>query len=256
MTAEDKDGETIERSQRVRTLLPLLRNLMMIVLAVLVVLTVLSEIGINIGPLLAGAGIFGLAVGFGAQTLVKDVIRGLFILLENSISVGDVVSVGGHSGVVEAMSIRSIRLRDVGGVVHLLPFSEVTTVANMTRDYAYALFDIGVGYREDVDEVMEAIRATGEEIQADPKFAADIVDEIEVMGVQSFDDSAVVIRARLRTKPRKQFAVRRAFNRLLKMRFDKLGIEIPFPHQTIYFGEDKQGNAPPLHLRKDDPEEN
>ncbi|MDP6389768.1 MAG: mechanosensitive ion channel [Alphaproteobacteria bacterium] len=254
LSAADEDGETIERSQRARTLLPLLRNLTMIVLAVLVALTVLSEIGINIGPLLAGAGIFGLAVGFGAQTLVKDVIRGLFILLENSISVGDVISVGGHSGVVEAMSIRSVRLRDVGGVVHLLPFSEVTTVVNMTRDYAYALFDIGVGYREDVDEVMAAIRATGEEIQADPKFAADIIDEIEIMGVQSFDDSAVVIRARLRTKPRKQFAVRRAFNRLLKIRFDALGIEIPYPHQTIYFGEDKHGNAPPLHIQNDDPE--
>jgi small conductance mechanosensitive channel len=249
LAAEDETGETVERSQRARTLLPLLRNLVMIVLSVMVVLTVLSEIGLDIGPLLAGAGIVGLAIGFGAQTLVKDVIRGLFILLENSVSVGDIVTVGGHSGVVEAMSIRSIRLRNVSGIVYVVPFSEVTSVVNMTRDYSYALFDVGVAYRENVDDVIDAIRATAEELRQDPDHAGNIVDDIEIMGLERFDDSAVVVRARLRTVPGKQFGIRRAFNRLLKRRFDELGIEIPFPHRTIYFGEDKEGKAPPAPVR-------
>jgi small conductance mechanosensitive channel len=232
-------SEDAARSQRVRTLLPLLRKVILAVLTVVVGLTVLSEIGINIAPLLAGAGVVGLAVGFGAQTLVRDVITGLFILLEDSVSVGDYVTLAGHGGTVEALSIRSIRLRDPSGTVFTVPFSDVTTVTNYTREFAYAVLDIGVAYKEDVDAVSRAIEAVGAELRQDPNLAASILDDLQLQGLDRFDDSAVVIKARIMTAPGMQWAVRRAYNRLLKQRFDAEGIEIPFPQQTVWFAEDQ-----------------
>ena len=251
LSTHDAAGNAIARSQRLRTLLPLLRNVFMVVLIVLVTMTVLSELGLNIAPLLAGAGVIGLAVGFGAQTLVKDVITGLFILLEDTISVGDVVSVAGHSGVVEAVTIRTIRLRDLSGTVHTVPFSDVSTIENRTRDFAYAVLNIGVAYREDIDSVIGVIEDIGAELRADPAYGEHIVEDIQVQGLDRFDDSAVVIRARIKTKPLQHWGVRRGFNLLMKRRFDELGIEIPFPHQTIYFGEDRTGAAPPVRLARD-----
>ncbi len=253
LSATDTEGNAVDRGQRLRTLLPLLRNVFMVVLVVLVTMTALSELGLNIAPLLAGAGVIGLAVGFGAQTLVKDVITGLFILLEDTISVGDVITVAGHSGVVEAVTIRTIRLRDISGTVHTVPFSEVSTIENRTRDYAYAVLNIGVAYRENIDSVIGVIKDIGAELRADPDHAENIVEDIQVQGLDRFDDSAVVIRARIKTKPLKQWGVRRGFNLIMKRRFDELGIEIPFPHQTIYFGEDRDGAAPPLRLTRDAP---
>jgi moderate conductance mechanosensitive channel len=249
LAAKDSGGDAVARSQRVRTLLPLLRNVFMVALTVMAVLTVLSELGIDIGPLLAGAGVVGLAVGFGAQTLVKDIITGLFILLEDSISVGDVVDVAGHSGVVETLTIRTIRLRDVQGTVHTVPFSEVSSVKNLTKDFSYALMEIGIAYREDVDDVIGVIQDVGAVLRTDEALAEAILEDIQVQGLDRFDDSAVVIRARIKTKPLRQWAVRRAFNKALKRRFDELGIEMPFPHQTIYFGEDKTGAAPAAPVR-------
>lgn len=249
LAAKDSGGDTVARSQRVRTLLPLLRNVFMVALTVMAALTVLSELGINIGPLLAGAGVVGLAVGFGAQTLVKDIITGLFILLEDSISVGDVVDVAGHSGVVETLTIRTIRLRDVQGTVHTVPFSEVSSVKNLTKDFSYALMEIGIAYREDVDDVIGVIQDVGAVLRTDEALTEAILEDIQVQGLDRFDDSAVVIRARIKTKPLQQWAVRRAFNKALKRRFDELGIEMPFPHQTIYFGEDKTGAAPAAPVR-------
>ncbi len=229
--------------------MPLLRNAILVLLVVLVTMTVLSELGLNIAPLLAGAGVVGLAIGFGAQTLVKDVITGLFILIEDTISVGDVVDVAGHSGVVEAVTIRTIRLRDISGTVHIIPFSDVTSIENLTRDFAFALLDIGIAYREDTDAVIEVIKTIGAELRENPDFSNTIMEEIQILGLDRFDDSAVIIRARIKTQPLQQWAVRRGFNLLMKRRFDELGIEIPFPHQTIYFGEDKEGNAPPAPVR-------
>ncbi len=250
----DEEGEAVERSARARTLLPLARKAVLVVLVVFVSLIVLSELGINIGPLLAGAGVVGLAVGFGAQTLVKDFITGLFILLEDTVAVGDVVDVAGHAGVVEALSIRTIRLRDYSGVVHTVPFSEVTTVRNLTKDYSYALFEIGVAYRENVDEVMALMREVGDELRADPEFGPDILEPLDVAGLDKFGDSAVVIKARLKVRPIKQWNTMREYNRRLKAVFDARGVEIPFPHTTIYFGEDKEGQAPPAHLSIGDKE--
>jgi len=254
LTGTDGNGRTVERSQRIRTLLPLLRNAFAVLLATLVSLIVLSELGLDIAPLLAGAGVIGLAVGFGAQTLVKDIITGLFILVEDTISVGDVVNLGGTGGLVEAVNIRTIRLRDLTGTVHTIPFSEVTRVSNLTKDFSFYVFDVGVAYREDTDKVCGVLKALGAELQADPEFGPKILEPLEMLGVDAFLDSAVVIKCRFKTRPIMQWAVGREFNRRMKRRFDELGIEIPFPHQTIYFGTDKAGNAPPMRLHLDNPD--
>ena len=248
LAASDDDEQTVERRRRVRTLLPLAKSALRIIIGVIVLLMVLTEIGIDIAPILAGVGVVGLAVGFGAQTLVKDVITGVFILLEDSVAVGDVVDAGGHSGLVEAISIRSLRLRDLHGNVHTIPFSAVDTVTNMTKDFSYYLIEAGVAYRESYDEVVDVMREVGAELQADADFGPNILEPIEILGLDRFDDSAVVIRARIKTAPIKQWSTGREFNRRLKAAFDARGIEIPFPHQTLYFGEDKKGQAPPAHI--------
>ena len=239
----DAQGNMVERSARIRTLLPLLRKVAITVLAVMVSLIVLSELGINIDPLLAGAGVIGLAVGFGAQTLVKDVITGLFILVEDTIAVGDWVSVGDHEGDVESLSIRTIRLRDVAGTVYTVPFSEVGTVLNYTKDFSNMMVYVGISYRENVDEVMTVIEALGREMAEDQTLGADIIAPLETQGVQKLDESAVVIRAKMKVRAGTQWGMKREFNHRLKNRFDELGIEIPFPQRTITFGEDKEGNA-------------
>ena len=225
----EESGKTPDQSARARTLLPLMRKALMLVLSIIVALIVLSEIGVHIGPLLAGAGIIGLAIGFGAQKLVQDVITGIFILVED-------------------LSIRSIRLRDLSGNVHTIPFSSVDTVTNMTKLYSYYLLNIGVAYREDTDEVANVCRQIVEEMRAEPEYGPEILEPLEVLGVDQFADSAVIIKARIKTRPIKQWIVGREFNRRMKKRFDELGIEIPFPHQTVYFGADKKGEAPPAHV--------
>ncbi len=251
LTTADADGHLVERSQRARTLLPLARNALRVIVGIIAALMVLSEIGIDIAPVLAGVGVVGLAIGFGAQTLVKDIITGLFILLEDSVAVGDVVNAGGLSGVVEVVTIRTIRLRDLSGNVHTIPFSAVDTVTNMTKDFSYYLIEAGVAYREDYEEVVAVMRQVGEELQDDPDYGPNMLEPLEIMGLHSFADSAVVIRARIKTIPSKQWATGREYNRRMKAAFDAHGIEIPFPHSTIYFGEDKQGRAPVAHLLLD-----
>ena len=244
LTTVDREGALVERSQRARTLLPLARNALRAVVGVIAALMILSEIGLDIAPVLAGVGVAGLAIGFGAQTLVKDIITGLFMLLEDSVAVGDVVTAGGHTGTVEAITIRTIRLRDLEGHVHTVPFSAVDTVSNMTKEFSYYLIDMGVAYREDYDEVVSVMRAVGAELQQDPAFGPNMLEPLEIMGLNSFGDSAVIVRARLKTRPLTQWATGREYNRRLKAAFDARGIEIPFPHTQIYFGEDKQGRAP------------
>ncbi|MEQ8371366.1 MAG: mechanosensitive ion channel, partial [Alphaproteobacteria bacterium] len=233
------------------TLLPLIRRIMMVVLVTLAAMVTLSEMGVDIAPLLAGAGVLGLAVGFGSQTLVKDVVTGLFILLEDQISVGDVAELGGHTGVIEAISIRTVRLRDLQGIVHIVPFGEVTTVKNYTREYAYAFMEVGVAYRENTDHVIEVLKEVAEDLRQDPEHGPNILEPLEVMGVDRFDDSAVIIRVRFKAVAMTQWGIRREYNRRMKLRFDRDGIEIPFPHQTLYFGEDRAGRAPPARVRVD-----
>jgi moderate conductance mechanosensitive channel len=225
------DGQTVERSARMRTLLPLVRNAVRVVLATMALLIVLSELGLNIGPLLAGAGVVGLAIGFGAQTLVKDVITGIFILVEESISVGDVVDLGGHGGVVESMNIRSVRVRDVSGSVHIIPFSSVSTVVNMTKEFAYAVFTLGIAYEVDVDRATAVMQQVGRDLQHDPAFKNAILAPIEIFGIDSFTDLAVKVQARMKTRPGRQWAVSREFNRRVKLAFQQAAIEMP--HQPL-----------------------
>jgi small conductance mechanosensitive channel len=236
------DG-VVARSARARTILPLLKNVLLGFLGLIVVLIVLSELGVNVGPLIAGAGVIGVAVGFGSQKLVQDVINGFFILVEDAVAVGDVVEVAGVGGLVEAISVRTLRLRDLSGNVHTIPFSAVGTVTNMTKDFSYYLTDIGVGYGEDPDRVTGVLKAIDETLRADPEFAPAILAPIEVFGVDSFAESAVIIKARLKTKPLEQWRVGREFNRRLKRRFDELGIRIPFPHRTVVI--EKEGEISP-----------
>ena len=239
------------QSPRMLTLLPLCRNIVRIVLVVMVTLIALSELGIDIGPLLAGAGVVGLAVGFGAQTLVKDVITGAFILIENTLAVGDWVDLGSHSGTVEAMTIRAVTLRDLEGTIHVVPFGEVSSVLNYNRDFGFTVVDVGVAYREDVDEVFKVLKEVGEDLQSDETFGPSILEPLQVMGLNNLGESSVDIRVRLKTKAMTQWAVRRELLRRTKKAFDERGIEIPFPHRTLYFGVDKDGSAPPARIVQD-----
>ncbi len=230
------------------TLLTLARNAFTAVLIVLAVMFSLSEIGIDIAPLLASAGVLGLAIGFGAQKLVQDVITGVFIQFENAMNVGDVVTVGGTTGTIERLTIRSVSLRDLDGVFHIVPFSSIDMVSNYMRGFAYHVANMGIAYRESVDETKEAMHEAFAELVSDPTWRGQIMGDLEWFGLTSFDDSAVVVRARIKCKPGNQWAVGRAYNEIMKRVFDARSIEIPFPHQTLYFGEDKEGKAPPLHM--------
>ncbi|WP_146588216.1 mechanosensitive ion channel domain-containing protein [Puniceibacterium confluentis] len=233
---------------RERTLLTLLRNAATIAIFVLTLMFCLSEIGLNIGPLLASAGVLGLAIGFGAQKMVQDIITGVFIQFENAINVGDVITVGGTTGGVEKLTVRSVSLRDVNGVFHIIPFSSVDMVSNYTRDFSYFVCDMGVAYRENVSEVKQAMLDCFDELRSDPEQGALITADLEWFGLNAFGDSAVICRARIKTLPGSQWGVGRAYNEILKRVFDERGIEIPFPHQTIYFGEAKDGSTQPIRL--------
>ncbi|PYE84957.1 mechanosensitive ion channel domain-containing protein [Pseudoroseicyclus aestuarii] len=236
---------------REQTLLTLLRNAATIAIVVLTLMFALSQIGLDIAPLLASAGVLGLAIGFGAQKLVQDIITGIFIQFENAINVGDVVTAGGITGVVEKLTVRSVSLRDLQGLYHLIPFSSVDLVSNYTRDFSYYVLDMGVAYREDVGEAKQALFDAFDELQKDPENGPFLTSELEWFGLDAFGDSAVVLKCRIKTLPGKQWGVGRAYNEIVKRIFDERGIEIPFPHQTLYFGETKAGRTQTLHLAQD-----
>jgi small-conductance mechanosensitive channel len=237
-----------EPSKKRKTLIPLVAKTVKYAAVGIGALVALHQVGVNITPILAGVGILSLAVGFGAQTLVKDIINGLFILFEDSIAVGDVVVIKGIGGLVEAVNLRTLRLRDLDGSVHIIPNSQVDVIRNMTKDFSYYVLDVGVAYREDTDEVIAVLREIDAGMRQDPAYASDMLEPIEIMGVDRFADSAVVVKARLKTKPIRQWNVGREFNRRLKKAFDARGIELPFPHRTLYWGAPKRGEAPPMHL--------
>lgn len=234
LTDLDRHGRQRIRSARARTLLTVGRKAVAIFVVTIAVLLVLSELGVNIGPLLAGAGVVGVAVGFGAQKLVQDVITGAFILMEDVMAVGDVVNVGGQGGLVEAISLRYVRLRDLAGTVHTIPFSSISTVSNLTKDYSYYVFDVSIGYAEDVERVCSVLTDIDAELRRDEKFGPMILEPLEILGVDQFADSAVVVKARTKTQPIQQWNVGREFNKRLKQRFGELGIEIPFPQRTVH----------------------
>jgi small conductance mechanosensitive channel len=238
-------------SSRVETLLPVIRNTAFFAIVLLIFLVTMSELGVNILPLLAGAGVVGIAVGFGAQTMVKDFISGITIVLEDLIQVGDIVAVGNREGKVERITLRKIQLRSLDGVVHTVPHSEVTVVDNYTKDFAYYLMDIGVAYKEDTDKVVECVEAVDQDMRESDEFGSLIHGPIEILGVDQFADSAVIIKARTKTNPHAKWTVGREFNRRIKQAFDKQGIEIPFPHRTVFLHEDP-GNQPGKEPQEDE----
>lgn len=232
---------------RERTLLALLRNALTIALIVIASMLTLAELGVNIAPLLAGAGVLGLAIGFGAQKLVQDIITGAFIQFENAMNEGDVVTAGGTTGVVEKLTVRSVGLRDVSGTYHLIPFSSVDMVSNFMKGFAFHVAEIGVAYREDISEVRRLMHRAYD-ILAEGEHANAILEPLDIQGIVSLGDSAVVVRGRIKTQPGMQWAVGRAYTEIVKQVLDDAGIEIPFPHMTLYMGQDKDGSAPPLNL--------
>lgn len=237
-----------EAQKRADTLSSVVRWVLRAGILAIAAVMILGQIGVQVGPIIAAAGVIGLAVGFGAQSLVQDVISGFFILLEDQVRVGDVVQLNDKSGLVEKITLRMVILRDFAGSVHYVRNGKIDVVTNMTKDFSFAVFDIGVAYREEVDEVIAEVKKIGAALQEDPNFKGDILAPLEVAGLDKFGDSAVVIKARMKTKPSKQWSVGREFNRRLKKRFDELGIDIPFPHITIFPGKDKRGDSPALKL--------
>ena len=238
-----------EFKKRSDTLSSIVRHVLNVSILLIAVSMILGELGIKIGPIMAAAGVMGLAVGFGAQSLVKDIISGFFIFLEDQIRVGDVVEIAGKAGIVERMNLKMTILRDLSGNVHYVPNGEISVVTNMTKGYSRYVFDIGVAYRENVDEVMEIMKEVDEELRNDPDYKKDILEPLEIFGLDQFGDSALIIKARTTTKPIKQWRVAREFNRRLKKKFDEKDIEIPFPHITLYMGKDKQDASPPMNIR-------
>lgn len=237
-------------SNRTRTLVSMARNVAVMLLVAIGVVNVLAELGVNTNALLAGAGVVGLALGFGSQKLVQDLINGLFVLLGDTVRVGDVVDLTGKAGVVEAISMRTITLRDYNGNVHTIPYSSIDVVTNMTKDYSFAVFDVGVAYKEDADEVMEVLREIDTQLRREWPYRRLILEPLEIAGVDQFRESSVLIKARSKVRAGEQWKVGREFNRRLKRRFDELGIEIPFPHRTLVFSGDPPAAAPPASIEQ------
>ena len=229
--------ERIESEKRVETLSSIIFGLIKVVLWVVFLMILLQKFGINIAPIIAGAGIIGLAVGFGAQELVRDYISGFFVILEDHMRTGDVVIINGTAGLVEKMEFRTTTIRDLSGVVHIFQNGSISSLSNMTKDWSAMMFDIGVAYKEDPQQVMDIIKQVGDELQNEPEYHDVILEPIEIFGLDEFADSAIVIKARIKTIPMEQWAVGREFRKRLKNAFDQNNIEIPFPHTTVYWGD-------------------
>ena len=245
--------EDRESAKRAETLGRVFRYLVAVVITLVAGMLVLGELGISVAPILGAAGVVGLAVGFGAQSLVKDYFTGFFLLLENQISTGDIVQLSSdHAGFVEEVTLRYVRLRDYDGRVHFVPNGQIGSVINLTRGFSFAVLDIGVAYRENVDDVMAVMKEAASEMRADPEFADRMLEDMEMAGVDQWGDSAVVIKCRFKVVAMSQWVVKREYLRRLKNAFDAHGIEIPFPHLTVYAGVPKEGAAPamPVQLQR------
>ncbi|HDZ40230.1 MAG TPA: mechanosensitive ion channel family protein [Bacteroidetes bacterium] len=232
------DAGSQETEKRMNTLLGIIKAIGRIIIWSVFIMILLKKLGADIAPILAGAGILGLAVGFGAQELVRDFISGFFMIMENQIRTGDVVIINGTGGLVEKIELRTVTLRDLSGVVHVFQNGKINTMSNMTKEWSAMVFDIGVAYKEDVDNVMKVMQETGEELMNDSAFKDKIIEPLEIFGLDNFGDSEVVIKARIKTLPIEQWTVGREYRKRLKKAFDEKGIEIPFPHTTVYWGEE------------------
>lgn len=234
---------TAESTKRAGTLAKLLFQGATVLIWVTGVLVILRELGVEIGPVLASAGIAGVALGFGAQNLVRDLIAGFFMLLENQVRVGDVVTVNGVGGLVEEVNLRTLVLRDLAGSRHFFPNGTITTLSNLTQEWSAYVFNIRVDYRADVDGAIELLRRVGSELREDPQFGPLMLADVEVFGIDTLQDSAVVIQGRLRTQPIKQWDVGREYLRRVKKAFDAQGMEIPFPQRTVHIVEPSRAPA-------------
>jgi small conductance mechanosensitive channel len=226
-------SKTLDDQKRIETLTRVLKYVANVVILLLGALIALGTIGISIAPVLAAAGVVGLAVGFGAQSLVKDYFTGIVLLLENQIRAGDIIEVGGKTGTVENVTLRYVRLRDAHGNVHFVPNGQINSVTNSTMDFAYAVVDVGIAYKEEVDSAIQVMQKVGTELAEDTEWKSKITEPMSTFGVQELADSAVIIRVRFKTLPGEQWAVRREYNKRIKAAFDNVGIEIPFPHVTM-----------------------
>ncbi|MCB2155937.1 mechanosensitive ion channel family protein [bacterium] len=236
-TLEKKAPGNNEIEKRINTLKKLVRKVAFIALWFMGALMLLKQVGVDIAPLLATAGVFGLAIGFGAKDLARDLIAGAFLLIENQIRVGDVALVNGTGGVVEDINVRTVVLRDGTGTLHVFPNGTISKLSNMTKDWSAFMLEMGVAYKEDLDHVMEVMKRVDAEMQSEEEWKAKCLEPMEMMGVDSFGDSSIVIKCRIKTKPILQWGVGREYRRRLKKAFDEEGIEIPFPHMSLYFGE-------------------
>jgi len=236
------------RANRIETLGRTFRYITTVIIAIVAGTLILGELGISVAPILATAGVAGIAVGFAAQSLIKDYFNGFFLLLEDQIRQGEVVKIADVAGLVEAITLRYVRLRNFDGHVHYVPNGEIKVVVNLTREFAQSVIEIGVAYREDAEEALAVMMEVGQAMRADPVFGPKIIADTEMIGVERWDDSAVILRVRLKVLPLEQWNVRREFLKRLKKAYDERGIEIPFPHLTVYPGQAKDGSAPPLRV--------
>src|SRR5690606_11215952 len=229
-------GFDFESAKRVQTLVNLLHTLTKTILLGVVGMLLLMKLGVNIAPIIAGAGIIGLAVGFGAQELVRDVISGFFILMENQVRNGDVAIINGTGGLVEKIGLRTITLRDQSGTVHVFQNGKINTLSNMTKTWSAMVFDVAVAFKEDTDKVVQTMLAVAEELRQDPAFGRKIIEPMEMLGVDAFGENAVIIKARIKTLPIEQWNVGREYRRRMKKAFDAAGIQIPIPHRALHWG--------------------
>jgi moderate conductance mechanosensitive channel len=227
----------IEEIKRLNTLSMVLRYIVTTVIMAITIVEILHELGISIAPVLAAAGVVGLAVGFGAQSLVKDYFNGFFLLLENQIRKDDVVEIANKAGLVEEITLRYIKMRDYEGNVHYVPNGQITTVTNRSRDFAYAVMDIRVAYDENIAKVMQIMHDVGAAILHDTTINDKVLDKLEIAGVDSLAESAVIIRCRMKVRPLEQWSIKREYLKRIKNAFDAQEIEIPFPHLTVYQGQ-------------------
>ena len=236
--SEEEGEPPSESEKRIETIVRLVKQAALLGLWLTISLVILDEFGVKIGPIIASAGVVGLAVGFGAQNLVRDTISGFFIIMENQVRVGDVAIINGTGGLVEKIKFRTTVLRDLGGVVHVFPNGEITTLSNLTKEWSAYIFDIGVAYKENTDHVIEIMQQVGRTMWEDEKYGKLMLEQPDIFGVDKLGDSSVIIKGRIKTKPIRQWEVGREFLRRIKHAFDENNIEIPFPHRSIYFGEE------------------
>jgi len=229
--------QAVEAKKRAQTLGNILRNALLVVIAFIALLMILGELGIQLGPLLATAGIGAVAIGFGAQSLVRDVISGFFIILENQYRIGDAIEVAGASGLVESISLRKTVLRDLEGRVHTIPNGEIKMVSNLSKEWSRAVVDIGISYREDIDQIIALLSQIGKDLEGEEPYKSAILEPMQILGVEQFKESEIVIRTIVKTVPLKQWEVSRELRRRIKNRFDEKGIQIPFPHRVLFWGD-------------------